>query len=765
MKIHFILFILLTIVLSTGLGQSPQDIEELRRLMKQYESQIGKLPSKTTESKKIETSIPSLEKFKQPQLSPAKFKKDTLKKDTSKIAPPKTAIKDSVDIFSQLQPFGFDFFQNLKPDLTPDIYGPVDNNYPIGPGDEIIITVWGEVQLRYDLIVDREGQIFIPDVGLVQTTGLNVRELKNKLRKIMGQYYSPLATGKAHLDVSLGKLRAIRIFVVGEVQTPGIYNVPALTSVVSILAFAGGPKTSGSLRKIFIVRSDSIIAKLDFYKFLTKGEKFGDVRLQNDDIILIPPVQKKIYLAGAVNHPAIFELTEDETLIDLIQFAGGFKEDAYFKHIEVERIVGNEDRKLADINFEEIAHEEINFPLLNGDRIYVPTIDRILRNYVTISGPIYGPNRFEYFPNMTISDLIARIDSIRGDAYLKRVQITRTLPNEKKQIFSVNLEAILNHEQGDVFLAPRDSITILSKLQLFPPDSVWIYGAVNKPGKYLLKENMTLKELIFTAGGFRKDALIEEAEISRVDPQHTSIDTLAQILYVKIDSNYTKQTLSPDEEFLLQPYDNVFIRANSDWELQRNVTIKGEVRYPGVYTLRHKRERITDLIYRAGGLKPTAYLKGATFIRTQNNVGQIGIDFEKILKNPDDEENIILQDGDVITIPEQLNSVKVVGAVNFPSSVVYEEGKGLDHYINAAGGYTDLANKKGVSIRLANGRVIRPKKILFWRHLPQEITPGSTIIVPALTEVKKTDWSGAIRDAAAILSSVATTILIINQVK
>jgi len=287
---------------------------------------------------------------------------------------------------------------------------------------------------------------------------------------------------------------------------------------------------------------------------------------------------------------------------------------------------------------------------------------------------------------------------------------------------------------------------------------------VNNPGKYLLKKDMSLKDLIFTAGGFRKDAVIEEAEVSRINPNRTGPHQLASIIYVNIDSNYTKD-IQPQKAdlFFLEPNDNVFIRANSDWELQRNVSIEGEVVKPGVYTLKSKTERITDIIQRAGGLKRTAYLEGATIKRYQNGVGQIGVDFKKIFADPQNPENIYLQNGDRIIIPERLATVKVVGGVNFPSSVLFEKGRGLDYYIEATGGFVELADEKNVTIRLANGRPVQQKRFLFWKYLPEDITAGSTIYVPVLREKKEIDWSGAVRDAAAIMSSIATTILIYDR--
>ncbi len=762
-----IFFFFLSVLLAQSLyPQTLQDIKDLEKLKKQLE-ETGKLP------KEVERKIPeaaSLETFESAVDTP---KTVSTKKEKPEEAPEEKEEKAvaAEDEAAEKEPaplplFGFEVFSTADIDFTPEIYGPVDDNYPLGPGDEVIITVWGEVELRHELTINRQGQIFIPEVGLFNVQGLSMARLKQKLATIMGKSYSSITKNKAFLDVSLGKLRSIRVYVVGDVQSPGVFTVPALTPVFNMLFYAGGLKSSGSLRNIRLVRSDKTVAELDFYEFLTEGNKFSDIRLQTHDVLLVPTAKKLVTLRGTVKKEARYELSGDEGLTELISYAGGFRDNAYIDKISIQRYVNNKDLKLIDVNFRQLLAEGRNFPLQNGDRISVFPMDRDLKNFVTITGPIYGPTRFEYYRGMTISELFAMVDSIKGEAYLERVHITRILPDRKQRIFSINLKDFLENEDQDFLLAPEDQITIQSKSTLFPADYVNIYGAINSPGRYLLKEEMTLKDLIFAAGGFTKDALITEAEISRVNPKTTQPNKLATIIHVKIDSNYTKDLeLQTGELFFLEPYDQVFIRTNSDWELQRNVSLTGEVERPGTYTIKNKTERITDIIERAGGLKPTAYLEGATLTRSKEGVGTIGIDFRKIFRNPGSEENIYLQNGDRIDIPERLATVKIVGGVHFPSSVLFENSKGLDYYIKAAGGYRELADKKNVTIRLANGRPVTQHRFLLWKYLSDDITAGSTIYVPLLAERESIDWSGAIRDAAAILSSVATTILIYDRLR
>ncbi len=758
MKNMLVIFLLILLSVTFGSAQSIEDLQKLEQLKNQLEK------AGTTLQKPQEEKIPqvkNLEQFKENLSQPPKAESQNNKtKDTTK-----TKITEQPVRKTSLPIFGFDVFERARIDFNPEIYGPVDENYPLGPGDEIIITVWGEVELRHDVTIDRDGQVFIDNVGLVKLAGLTLKQARKRLFDRMGQSYSSLLNNKAFLDVSLGKLRSIRLYVIGDVRSPGVFTVPALTSPLQMLFYAGGLQQTASLRHIKVIRNNRLIADLDFYQFLKHGKEFGNVRLQTHDVILVPTATKRVKLLGAVRKPAVFELKGKEGLDDLIRFAGGFKDNAYIENILIDRYLNNKEHKLISVNFARIKTKKRNVVLMDGDVITVPTMDRDVQNFITISGPVYGPKKFAYYPGMTLKKLIAEVDSISGDAFLQRVQITRTLPDHRRQLYSINLKELLESQTADFPLAPQDHVAITSSMTLFPPDSVIIRGAVNKPGKFLLKKDMTLKDLIFEAGGFRKDASITEAEISRIFPFHPEDkNKLARIIHVKIDSNYTKNLIgSADEQFFLKPFDNVFIRRNSDWELQRNIVVDGEVQNPGTYTLKNKTERITDIIERAGGLKPTAYLAGARFYRTRDGVGQIGIDFEKIFKNPNDPQNIILQAGDRIVIPEQMFTVRVTGGVNFPISVLYQKGKGVSYYIKAAGGFTDLADKSNITIRLANGKQFQPKRFLFWKYLPEKITAGSTIYVPVLAEKKEIDWSGAIRDAAAIMSSIATTILIYDR--
>ena len=366
MKIFFVcVFICLFYVIPAHL-QTLEDLQKVEQLKKQLE-QAGRSvekPEKVSQSSSMTTFQDSLSLIPGPQLQKPVLEKSVEKREraTSKI--------DSLPIF------GHDLFRNTTVDFNPEIYGPVDEDYPVGPGDEIIITVWGEVELRHDITVDRDGQIYIPQVGLINTTGNTIKQLKSRLKVEMAKSYSSIKKNKAFLDVSLGKLRPIRVFVVGEVNSPGVFTVPALTSAFNMLFYAGGIKKTASLRTISLVRNDQVYETLDFYDFITLGKKYPNIRLQNYDVILIPTIKNMVTWDGAVKKPAVYELKDNEGILDLVNFSGGFLDNAYINNISIRRYIENKDQKLISIDYSKLKAENRNFILLNGDRVSVDTLNR-----------------------------------------------------------------------------------------------------------------------------------------------------------------------------------------------------------------------------------------------------------------------------------------------------------------------------------------------------------------------------------------------------
>ncbi|MDI6840020.1 MAG: SLBB domain-containing protein [bacterium] len=641
----------------------------------------------TTEStiEKLERAGAIIEKAKE-KIKETKTEKEV--PTTKKFAIPKEEEEEAVikkrkpkPLVEGLKPFGYDIFNLMPTTFEPLDMGPVDPDYPIGPGDEIILYMWGEVKLYHTLTVDREGKVFIPDVGRVIVNGMTLEGLMNRLKVVLSKYYSGIKNKTVFIDVSLGKLKKIRVFVIGEVMAPGMYNISSASTLLNALYYAGGPTLKGSLRNIKLIRHNETITEADIYRYLLYGEEIGP-RLNNGDVILVPPVGKRVALAGEIKRPGIYELKEGENLKKIIEIAGGLEPCAYTERVQITRIVENKMKELVDANLREILEADSDLVIKDGDSISVPRILERIENYVDI------------------------------------------------------------------------------------------YGNVLRPGKYEFKPGMTLNNLISDAGGLDKSAYKFEAEVSRrklaLDSSTPIIDRQdsIKVLSVKLDKEIT-------ENFELKENDIVFIRQDPNWIFQRNVTIDGEVLFPGTYSLVTSDDRLSSLIERAGGLKETAYPEGIVFNR--EGIGRIDVDLKSALKKKGSKEDIILEAGDHINIPKRPATVSVKGAVRFPifseteielakeTNILYIPGKSVNYYIEKAGGFSEDADRKGVQLTLPNGRNIKPSKFL-WSET--KVPPGATIVVPALKEAKKgIDWGDVIKSAATVASSFVTTIVAIQTLR
>ena len=676
--------------------------------------------------------------------------------EAAKAAPPPRA--------AGIRFFGYDIFNLTPRTFEPLDVGPVDPKYPIGPGDEIIIRLWGEVEDFHSLVVDREGKIFVPNVGRMIVNGLNLEDVRKKLTTGMASAYSGIKEKTTFVDVSLGKLKKIKVFIVGEVVRPGGYTIPSVSMVFNALYYAGGPTVRGSLRKIKVIRHNKVVAEIDLYEYLLFGERKNDIRLHNFDTILIPPIGKRVSLKGKVHRPAIYELADGEALKELIEIAGGVESDAYTERIQITRIIEDEMKEIVDINLKEIFEsEDDNFSLNDRDEIMVFPILDIIENYVDLEGNVLRPGRFELLPGMTVNDLIQKGKGILEDTYLDRALILRTLPDLTKTIKRFNLQkAIMGDTLQNHLLQRWDVVMIRSiwDVGIEKMDAVSIFGRIANPGTYEFYDGMTLKDLIFIAGGLTKEAYKLQAEVSRIIPEKGTDST--EVIFVELKEGY-----DIDEDttgsFLLQDNDIVFVRKNPHWQLQRNVTVDGEVVFPGTYSLETNEERLSHIIRRAGGLKETAYPEGARFLRSKNNIGRIDVDLKDALRHPKGINDIILEKGDQIFIPREMASVYVKGEVRFPISVLYEPGKNVSHYVKRAGGFTDYADKKHVKLILPNGRITKQRKFL-WFDITS-VHPGSMIVVPRAKETEGIDWGDVIKNVSSVVSSAVMVIFVIDRLK
>ena len=704
-----------------------------------------------------------------------------------------------------LDAFGYRVFSFSPSTFLPIQNVPTPTNYVIGPGDEIIITLYGETQFVQDLVVSKNGNINLPDVGVVDVNGLTLGALKAKLFDRLSKVYASLENygegAKTFLNVSTGNLRSIKVFVLGEVSVPGGYTLPSMSTAFTSLYFSGGPTLNGTLRDIQILRAGNKIADIDFYDYLLKGDASKDIRLEEGDIIFIPPVGKRVALDGDVFRPAVYELKGNEQLKNLIADAGGLNSTAYFQNVHLERIIPFSERKdylnnILDItlNFNSVDELKASTYVLNdGDVVSVSGINNRLQNRVMISGDVKKPGTYELTEGMTVRDLIIKADTLLPNAFLEKAVLIRTLPNEKKEITSFNLIGALNGDPDEnIKLANRDEVQVYPENRFFPTRSVEIAGAVNVPGIYSRMQNMTLSKLIMLAGGLTEDATTMQIEITR-------LDTISQSIYankftIELPKYYWKA--SKENDFVLNDFDRVLIKKDPNKTFSGNVTITGEVEFPGAYKILYDGENISNLISRSGGLKKGAYTKGMYILRnnpllTLGNVNinalpdsikysfisdvlynrndvieqfsnRIPVDWDEIMSDTNSTYNIELLANDQLVVPKNNNLVYVTGMVGLPSAVPYEKGAGLGYYIDQAGGYSSNAADGSEVVIQPNGKKWNTSG---WFFIPDpEIESGTTIIVPGEIETKSTAWP-VIRDIVTVVTGAAVLVLTIQNLK
>lgn len=671
---------------------------------------------------------------------------------------------------TQLEPknFGYEIF-SLKPTtFEPLSFGPVPANYLLGPGDELLISVWGAQEQSFRATINREGYVVLPDVGPVMANGQPLDSFKAQLEKRLARIYSGIGReggSRTWVDVSLGKLRSIQVFVLGDVVQPGGYTLTATSTIMNALYYAGGPTLKGSLRNVRVTRNNQVVHRADLYDYLARGVRSEDFKLESGDVLFVPPVLRQVTLEGELRHPAIYELHDGDRLSDLLEIAGGFTAVAYRSRVQIERVIpfqerkrgAPEDRKVLDLDMQEggAATE-----LADGDIVRVFRNRDILKNTVRLTGTAaYKPGTYELRSGMTVADLVQQAGGLLGEAYTRWAHLVRTRDNKTRELRSFNLASALQRDpESNLELAPLDEVQIFSIWDVRDPEHVAIQGLVRHPGTYDMLEGMTVTDLIVKAGGLRESAYRVRAEVSRIDPSAISDGKTADVMYVTLGD-----TLNMDSEaskLQLRKNDIVFVREIPNWGMQENVWVTGEVRFPGIYSLTSKTEQLSSVVQRAGGLEPTAYLQAATFTRKKDGTGRMAINFEKALRSKGRKFNkfdLAMAAGDSINVPREPRTVKVVGDVGFPSSVLWEEGRGMDYYIDQAGGTMSTADKGKITVVMANGRVERPSFM-------QKPSPdaGATIHVPRKAEEKDKQGLKVFAEIVSILSGAATTIYLIS---
>lgn len=652
--------------------------------------------------------------------------------------------------------FGASLFAGKQLTFEPNLRMATPRNYVIGPDDELLIDIYGNSEANYRLKVSPEGNINVQYVGVIQVGGMTVEQAIGRIRERMSTIYSGLRDGGTRLNIAIGNIRSIKVVLTGEVKKPGTYTLPSLATVFNALYMSGGPTENGSFRQIELIRGGNKVATMDIYDFLLTGAFKNNVRLQDQDVIRVPAYQRRVEIAGEVKHPGIFEMKIGEHLSDLLRFASGFTDKAYKARIKVLRNTDTE-HSVNDITSDAFS----SYAPKSGDNYIIDVILDRFENRVTINGSVFRPGQFELTPGLTLRGLVQKAEGLKEDAFMNRAYITRLKANNDKELVSFDLEKVLSGEQPDIVLKREDIINISSIFDLKEEYNFTVAGEVRNPGSFKYAEGMSLEDAILQAGGLKESATVQRVEISRriknSDPTSEKAVT-AKVFQVDISRD-----LKNASNFKLQPFDIVSVRESSGYETQRQVTITGEVLYPGVYTLTTKDERISDLLKRAGGFTAYAYPEGASLKRplpasqaeaqmeaekmrlakiAQESVSDtmkleaenlkseyVGINLPRILKHEKSKYDVILQNGDILSIPTQLQTVKVGGEVLAPATVLYATNKGFKRYINNAGGFGNNAKRKAAYIIYANGSVESTSQFLFFRNYPV-VKPGAQIVVP-----------------------------------
>jgi polysaccharide export outer membrane protein len=679
---------------------------------------------------------------------------------------------------SGLNMFGFELFRSGASRFDASLVGPVDDNYRLGPGDRLALILTGDVETSIPLEVTREGFVLIPQVGVVQVANLSLTQFNDVLYSRLGTVYSGVrrdASAKTRFSVTVTRLRTVLIYVMGEVEKPGSYMVPSTGSVLTSLYAAGGPTLNGGLRHIEVRRGGKLVTTVDLYDYLLRGDASKDTRLESGDIVHVGPRGVRVRVLGEVVRPATYELKENETLANLITAAGGFTSNAQLRRIHIDRVVppaqrglNGRDRTTVDVSMSDSAGGRAT--LAGGDVVRVSALPTKVANTITIKGSVWNPGAVSLTPGMTLSQGIRAVGGLKPDTYLGQVLISRLMPDSTR----VQLRAVFRDSTGavvnDIALQEDDAIQTFSLTDFRPERSVAIGGAVKRGGRYMYRRGMTMRDLVLMAGGLSEGAYLKEAEIARL-PQDRQGASTATTVRVALDSSYLFER-KPGESYLgapglqapasgapeieLHPYDNVLILLQPSWELQRVVTIKGEVMFPGQYALKTRNERLSDIVDRAGGFTQEAYPEGTVFLRTKGDVGRVAIDVPQAMRRRSSPENLLLIDGDEVTVPVRSTIVAIRGSVNAPNVVAYVAGKNLRYYVNQAGGPARQSDAKRSYVTQPNGkRETVNSRWWFWDKVPKPL-PGSIVVVPQADTLNRSNAVEATIQAITVLVPILT---------
>ena len=673
--------------------------------------------------------------------------------------------------------FGRDIFNNKELTFEPNMNIATPQNYRLGPGDAVYIDIYGASQKTVEATVTPDGTIVIEGFGPVQVSGLTVAQANARLKTTLGARYS---SSKVRLTV--GQTKTIIVNVMGEVKTPGTYTLSAFASVFHALYMAGGTNDIGTLRNIKVYRNNKLVTTVDIYDYILNGKLTGNVRLADNDVIVVGPYDCLVNVAGKVKRPMFYEMKKSESVGTVLKYAGGFTGDAYKKSVKVIRKAGS---KYSIFN---VGEFDVNtFKIEDEDSISVDSVIPRYSNMVEIKGAVFRPGMYQVGGDITgVRSLLEHADGVTEDAFVQHAVMHRMKFDRTLEVIQVDIEGILSGRVADIPLKNEDVLYIPSKKDLLEQQTLTIHGEVLYPGTYTYADNTTVEDLIIQAGGLTDAASVMKVDVSRriTDKQAISVsDTIANTFSFRLKDGFV---IDGTPGFTLQPYDEVYVRTSPGFSAQKNVTVEGEVLFGGTYTLTKKTQRLSEIIKQAGGLTTTAYAKGARLERqltpeerarmeqvlkmarakagdsdTLNinkldvgNTYYVGINLDKALAEPGGNYDIVLREGDKITIPEYTNTVKISGDVMYPNTVSFRKGKNVAYYVDQAGGWGSRAKKSRTYIIYMNGTVAR-----IGNGVKPE--PGCEIVVPskpANSRMTTTEVVALASGTASIATMIATLV-------
>ena len=691
-------------------------------------------------------------------------------------------VSEDMTIFKEELPeeqvFGRNIFNTSNLTFEPSTNLPTPANYRLGAGDQVIIDIWGTSQVSIQETISPDGAINIDNLGLVFLNGMTINQATSYLRKELNKIYAGLSDENptSQIKVTLGNSRTIQVNVMGEVYQPGTYALSAFSTVFHALYSAGGISEIGSLRNIQVVRNGKTIANVDVYSFIMHGKTKDDISLQEGDVIIVSPYEALVKIEGNVKRPMKYEMKNDETVATLLKYAGNFASDAYTRSMKLVRQNGKEYQifTVDDMDYSV-------FKLKDGDVLTAEAILDRFENKLEIKGAVYRPGIYQFGGNLnTVKQLIEKADGVMADAFLGRAVLHRQREDLTREIIQVDMKGILNGTKPDIALQRNDVLYIPSIHDLQDLGNVEVFGEVARPGKYIFADNMTLEDLIIQAGGLLESASTVKVDVSRRIKNNKSTESTATIGEMYSFALKDGFVIDGEAGFVLEPYDQVYVRRSPGYQQQVNVEIEGEILYAGTYALTSKSERLSDLVAKAGGVTPYAYVKGAKLMRKANDEEKermkdvmemmqremggasmdslkldikpnysVGINLEAALKNPGSDADIVLREGDQLILPEMTNTVKINGAVMLPNTVAYNSKMSVKDYISQAGGFANGARKSKAFIIYMNGQVAKVRGS--GRGM---VEPGCEIIVPIKDKTKAEKWN--IQSILGIASSIGS---------